>query len=391
MKTTSPFDGGADTTERDRDDTTLAADLPTAAPAASRTARVNTSQGRRMGLARAVIRAFEDAPIPDFVSRGAIDHLVADARQRLAEAPEGLDAVFAREMDAYPIAAHADAANAQHYELPAAFFEQVLGPHLKYSSGLHPPAARTLAEGEVAALRETEEHADLRDGQDVLELGCGWGSLSLWMAERFPGSRITSVSNSASQRQFIRARADARGLDNLIVITADMNSFDTNQRFDRVVSVEMFEHMSNWRALLAKANGWLRPDGLLFLHVFSHRSTPYRFDVDDRSDWVAQHFFTGGVMPSHDLLRQFDDLFTVAMDWRWSGTHYARTALQWLENFDANRERIDPVLREVYGRDAKLWARRWRLFFLATAGLFGHRGGEEWGVSHYRLRPVARG
>jgi cyclopropane-fatty-acyl-phospholipid synthase len=394
MKTTSPFDGGADTTERDRDDTILAAEPSTPPPVAQRAdqrlVRTNASQGPRMGVARAVMRAFEDAPLPDFVSRAAIDHLVGDARRRLAEAPEDLDATFAREMTAYPIAAHTEAANAQHYELPAAFFEQVLGPHLKYSSAFYPPSARTLAEGEVAALRETEQHADLRDGQDVLELGCGWGSLSLWMAERFPGSRITSVSNSASQRQFIRGRADARGLDNLIVVTADMNGFDTNQRFDRVVSVEMFEHMSNWRALLERANGWLKPDGLLFLHVFSHRTTPYRFDVDDRSDWVAQHFFTGGVMPSHDLLRQFDDLFTVAVDWRWSGAHYARTALQWLENFDANRATIDPVLAEVYGRDAKLWARRWRLFFLATAGLFGHRGGEEWGVSHYRLRPVKR-
>ena len=210
------------------------------------------------------------------------------------------------------------------------------------------------------------------------------------MAERFPGSRITSVSNSASQRRFIRDRARARGLTNLRVVTADMNDFTTEARFDRIVSVEMFEHMSNWRALLTRVNGWLKPDGLLFLHVFSHRATPYRFEVEDPSDWIAQYFFTGGVMPSHDLIRQFPDLFTVAMDWRWSGAHYARTALQWLENFDAHRATIDPVLREVYGQDARLWARRWRLFFLATAGLFGHRGGEEWGVSHYRLRPVAR-
>ena len=393
MTTTSPFDGGADTTERDHGESTFAADALTpgrAIAGATETSDRNASQGKRMTLARAVIRAFEDAPIPDAVSRAAISHLVTDARRRLADVPTGQDKTFAQAMDAYPIAAHTDAANAQHYELPAAFFEKVLGPNLKYSSGFYPPGARTLAEGEVAALRETEEHADLRDGQDVLELGCGWGSLSLWMAERFPASKITSVSNSASQARFIRQRADARGLDNLIVITADMNGFDTNHRFDRVVSVEMFEHMSNWRALLTKARDWLKPDGLLFLHVFSHRTTPYRFDVDDPSDWVAQHFFTGGVMPSHDLAGQFPDLFTVAMDWRWSGSHYARTALQWLENFDANRATIDPVLREVYGRDARLWTRRWRLFFLATAGLFGHRGGEEWGVSHYRLRPVGK-
>jgi cyclopropane-fatty-acyl-phospholipid synthase len=348
----------------------------------------NASQSRRLSLAKAAIRAFEDAPIPDFVSRAAINHLVGDAQRRLAQAPSGLDLVFAEAMEAYPIAAHTDAANDQHYELPAAFFEQVLGPRLKYSSGLYPSGDGSLAQGEDAALRDTAEHADLRDGQAVLELGCGWGSLSLWMAERFPASRITSVSNSSSQRQFILERARARGLTNLTVITADMNDFDTHHRFDRVVSVEMFEHMSNWRALLTRVRGWLKPDGLLFLHVFTHKTTPYRFDVNDPSDWIAQHFFTGGVMPSHDLAAQFPDLFTVALDWRWSGAHYARTALQWLENFDAHRARIDPVLAEVYGPDAAVWRRRWRLFFLATAGLFGHRGGTEWGVSHYRLRPV---
>ncbi|WP_419252066.1 SAM-dependent methyltransferase [Caulobacter sp. ErkDOM-YI] len=341
-----------------------------------------------MSLVKAAIHAFEDTPMPDMVSRAAIHFLVSDARRRLAGAPAGASASFARTMGEHPIAAHTDAANAQHYELPAAFFEVVLGPNLKYSSGLYPPGASTLAEGEAAALHETELHADLQDGQAVLELGCGWGSLSLWMAERFPGSKITSVSNSASQRAFIQARAAARGLSNLTVITADMNDFSTDQRFDRVVSVEMFEHMSNWQALLGRVNGWLKPDGLLFIHVFTHRNTPYRFDVNDPADWIAQYFFTGGVMPSHDLPRQFPDLFTVEQDWRWSGAHYARTAQQWLENFDASRAVIDPVLERVYGSDAAVWRRRWRLFFLATAGLFGHRGGEEWGVSHYRLRPV---
>jgi len=343
-----------------------------------------------MSLVKAAIHAFEDAPIPDLVSRAAIRFLVGDARRRLASATPEVSAEFAREMAAHPIAAHTDAANAQHYELPAAFFEAVLGPNLKYSSGLYPPGAVTLADGEVAALTETEAHADLQDGQAVLELGCGWGSLSLWMAARFPNSTITSVSNSASQRAFIEARAAERGLTNLTVITADMNDFATDRRFDRVVSVEMFEHMSNWRALLTRVNTWLKPDGLLFIHIFTHRNAPYRFDVDDPADWIAQYFFTGGVMPSHDLLSRFPDLFTVEQDWRWSGSHYARTAEQWLENFDANRATIDPVLESVYGKTATVWRRRWRLFFLATSGLFGHRGGEEWGVSHYRLRPVAQ-
>jgi len=341
------------------------------------------------GLVSALVRLAQDAPVPDFVARLAIERLVAGARRSLDDAPPDASQRFAEAMADRPIATHVEDANAQHYELPAAFFEAVLGPHLKYSSGFYPPGARELAEGEVAALRETEIHADLRDGQSVLELGCGWGSLSLWMAERFPHSTITSVSNSASQKAFIDRRAAARGLTNLTVVTADMNAFEAGRRFDRVVSVEMFEHMSNWRALLTRVRTWLEPDGLLFLHVFTHVATPYRFETDDPDDWIARYFFSGGIMPSHDLARQFPDLFEVAMDWRWSGEHYARTARQWLERFDAARATIDPILVEVYGDRAAVWRRRWRLFFLATAGLFGHRGGRDWGVSHYRLRPVA--
>jgi len=208
------------------------------------------------------------------------------------------------------------------------------------------------------------------------------------MAERLPNARITSVSNSASQRATIEAEARALGLTNLTVVTADMNDFDTAQKYDRVVSVEMFEHMANWRALLGRVHGWLAPGGKLFVHVFAHRSTPTRFDHTDEADWIAKYFFTGGIMPSHGLMRLFADLFTVEADWRWSGAHYRRTANDWLENFDRNADRIAPLLRGVYGADAALWQRRWRLFFLATAGLFGHAGGSEWGVSHYQLAPV---
>ena len=210
------------------------------------------------------------------------------------------------------------------------------------------------------------------------------------MASHLPKARITSVSNSHSQGEFIRAQARARGLTNLTVVTADMNDFAPAEpaSFDRVVSVEMFEHMANWRALLTKGRGWLKPEGRLFIHIFTHRTGPYRFDVEDEADWIAQHFFAGGVMPSHNLMRQFPDLFEVEQDWRWSGTHYQRTALHWLENYDRNISAIRPVLAAVYGDQATLWGRRWRLFFLATAGLFGHRNGEEWGVSHYRLRPA---
>lgn len=337
-----------------------------------------------MSLTSAALAAFEAAPVPDALRRGAINLLVSGARKRLARSP-AMDAAFAEEMARRPIAEFTADANEQHYELPAAFFEYVLGPRLKYSSCLY-GAGDGLAEAEERALAETCLHADLRDGQRVLELGCGWGSLTLWMAERYPASAITAVSNSASQRAHIEAQAKARGLPNVRVITCDMNDFTPEGRFDRIVSVEMFEHMANWRGLLARVRGWLAPEGRLFVHVFTHRSTPYRFEVADRGDWIAQHFFTGGVMPSHELIRQFPDLFEVEADWRWSGSHYERTALDWLANYDRNAEAIRAVLREVYGPKAWLWGHRWRLFFLAVAGLFGDSGGSEWGVSHYRLR-----
>jgi cyclopropane-fatty-acyl-phospholipid synthase len=209
------------------------------------------------------------------------------------------------------------------------------------------------------------------------------------MAETLPAARITSVSNSQSQRAYIEARARARGLANLTVVTADMNDFNVDQRFDRVVSVEMFEHMSNWRRLLSRVRDWLKPDGRLFIHIFSHRTTPYRFDHRDEADWIGRHFFTGGIMPSHGLITHFPDLFALEADWIWNGRHYQRTALDWLANFDRHDAEITDILREVYGAGAEVWRRRWRLFFLATAGLFGARGGQEWAVSHYRLKPTA--
>jgi len=222
----------------------------------------------------------------------------------------------------------------------------------------------------------------------VLELGCGWGSLSLYMAQTFPGARITSVSNSAPQRGYIEAQARLRGLTNLTVITADMNDFTTNAQFDRVVSVEMFEHMANWHALLSRTRTWLKPEGRLFLHIFTHRHRPATYDWRDPEDWMGQHFFTGGIMPTVGLIRQFADLFTVEEEWRWSGTHYQRTALQWLALFDANRARIDPILAQVYGAQGNVWRRRWRMFFLATAESFGFNKGQSWGVNHYRLKPA---
>lgn len=341
-----------------------------------------------MSLIASAIRAVERAPLPDAATRYGIEVLVGRTRRRLAAGPSVDDGRFAKDMAGRSIAEHTAAANEQHYELPPEFFALTLGPRRKYSCCLYPTGSETLAEAEIAALEQTVDHAGLRDGQSILELGCGWGSLTLFMAQRFPSARIVAVSNSTPQRLYIQAEATALGLRNIEVITADMNEFQPPARFDRVVSVEMFEHMSNWRDLLDRIRTWLQPEGRLFVHIFNHRHSPYRFNQRDDADWIAQHFFTGGIMPSHKLISQFPDCFSIERDWRWNGQQYARTARDWLARFDANRGPIDAILSAVYGADASLWRRRWRLFYFATEGLFGHAGGKEWGVSHYLLRPA---
>lgn len=342
-----------------------------------------------MSLISSAIRAAERSPLPDSLARMGIAFLVGRTRRKLVTASHRDEGDFARAMSEHPIAEHADAANQQHYELPPEFFALTLGPHRKYSCCLYPTGQETLADAERLALEETVAHANLANGQSILELGCGWGSLTLFMAERFPRSTITAVSNSRPQRLHIKAQAAERGLANIRVITADMNEFVADGLHDRIVSVEMFEHMSNWNGLLQRIRTWLSPEkGRLFIHVFSHKHSPYRFDHKNDADWIAQHFFTGGIMPSHGLLRHFTDCFAVEQDWRWCGLHYQRTAMDWLARFDANRQPIDRILSEVYDAEAVLWRQRWRLFYLATAGLFGHAGGDEWGVSHYLLRPV---
>jgi len=348
----------------------------------------NPREEERMSFAETLGRVGERVAWPDPVVRAGVGWLVGRTRQKLLRADTSVEREFARAMADYPIATHTDDAKAQHYEVPADFFALMLGPQRKYSCCYYAEPGDSLAQAEEHALQATATHAALADGQRILELGCGWGSLSLWMARHYPAARIVSVSNSQSQRAHIERTAAAEGLRNLTVITADMNSFTPAGLFDRVVSVEMFEHMSNWRPLLQRVASWLTPEGLLFLHVFSHRKAPYRFDVNDKADWIAQHFFTGGIMPSHGLIRQFDDIVALEDEWWWDGYHYQRTAEHWLANFDRHADAIGEVLRSTYGRDAALWARRWRLFLFATSGLFGHRGGREWGVSHYRLRPV---
>lgn len=340
-----------------------------------------------MSLWQTAFLIAERAPLPDLVIRYGIEVMVNRTSRSLAEADPETTARFARELVQLPVAAHADAANDQHYEVPAAFYEQVLGPQRKYSSCYYVSNQTSLSEAEERALELTAQHAHLADGQTILELGCGWGSLSLWMARIYPNARILSVSNSSSQRAFIERACQDRGLANLDVVTADMNVFSTARKFDRIVSVEMFEHMANWRQLLCRTRDWLEPNGRLFVHVFSHRTTPYRFDHVNKDDWIAQHFFTGGCMPSRALMHQFADVLEVENEWRWDGTHYARTASHWLANLDQNRPFVMRALDNTYGTDAQLWYRRWRVFFLATAAMFGFAQGKEWGVSHYLLKP----
>jgi cyclopropane-fatty-acyl-phospholipid synthase len=282
-------------------------------------------------------------------------------------------------------------ANQQHYELPPEFFAAILGPRRKYSCCYFTSDNSTLAEAEEEALAATCQRAELADGQEILELGCGWGSLSLWMAERYPHSRITAVSNSTPQRHFIEAVALSRGFGNLCVIAADMNDFSPGkQTFDRVVSVEMFEHMRNYDRLLGRIASWLRPRAKLFIHIFCHRSLSYPFEMDGAANWMGRHFFTGGIMPSADLLKQFDRSLNVTRQYSWNGQHYQRTAEAWLANLDARREEALGILAAVHGAsESHRWLNRWRMFFLAVSELFGYAGGDEWHVAHYLMEPVA--
>ena len=339
-----------------------------------------------MSFVSTIMGTAERVPLPDVIVRAAIHQLCSRTATRLATGNAESDAWLADEMAARASAGDADLADLRRDELPAEVFARVLGPNRKYSCCFYREAASTLQEAEEEALRQTVEHADLADGQSILELGCGWAAQSLWMARQFPDSQVTAISSSNAQREYIEGEAAKRGLANLRVITSDMNRFAPEARFDRILAIEMFEHMVNWRELMGRLRTWLEPDGRLFLHIFAHRSGADLFDRADGEDWIAQHFFTGGVMPSHHLIRQYADLFEVEKEWRWSGVHYQRTAQDWLDNFDSHRDEIERALRKVHGGETALWMRRWRWFLLATAGLFGYAGGSEWGVSHYRLK-----
>jgi cyclopropane-fatty-acyl-phospholipid synthase len=333
------------------------------------------------------IRSVEQGLVPDRLVRLGIRRLL---KARLAELHGGaaagtaeLTRDFLRAMRAAVLAPLPEKANEQHYEVPAGFFGAVLGRHRKYSSCYWPEGVDALSQAEAAALEATCARADLRDGQDVLELGCGWGSLSLWMAQHYPASRITALSNSHSQREYIEIEAARLGLHNLSVVTRDFNSFDTAERFDRIVSVEMFEHLRNWPRAFANVARWLRPEGRFFMHVFAHRDAPYAFEERDASDWMSRHFFSGGMMPSDDLALRCQDDLRVLEQWRWDGTHYQRTAEAWLRNMDGRRNMLFPLFRKTYGDGAEVWWTRWRLFFMAVAELFGFENGQRWWVSHY--------
>jgi cyclopropane-fatty-acyl-phospholipid synthase len=337
------------------------------------------------------LNAVERGLIPDAITRAAIRRM---CEQRLRDCDRGNEVANSRALQTFvesmrcgPIAPVPEKANEQHYELPPEFFAAVLGPHRKYSSCFWEPGTKSLAEAEATALRITCERAELADGQRILELGCGWGSLSLWLAERYRNCLITAVSNSVPQRRFIETEAASRGLKNLQIVTADMNEFTADlEQFDRVVSVEMFEHMRNYERLLERIALWLKPDGKLFVHHFCHRRFAYPFETDGDANWMGRYFFTGGLMPTEDMLKHFDRHMTVTRQWRWAGTHYQQTSEAWLANLDARRRDVMPILKATYGStEARRWFHRWRMFFLAVAELFGYANGSEWFLSHSLL------
>ncbi|MDH3733490.1 MAG: cyclopropane-fatty-acyl-phospholipid synthase family protein [Gemmatimonadota bacterium] len=343
--------------------------------------------GIRDATAAGAFALAERGLVADPLTRAGIRMLIR-GRLRSLERNDPLDEATLR---TGPIAPAPAEANEQHYEVPAAFFRLVLGPWRKYSSGYWPAPDTTFEESEVAMLELTSRRALIEDGLDVLDLGCGWGAFSLYAAGRYPGSRFTAVSHSSSQREFIEAEAARLEIDNLEVITCDVNDLRFKAaRFDRIVSVEMFEHMSNYELLMRRVAGWIRPRGTLFLHVFCHRERPYRFETEGAGNWMAREFFTGGMMPSRALLPQFATELELEGDWFVDGTHYARTSEAWLKRLDEERAGVRAIFGRTYGPDsAGRWIERWRLFFLACAETFAFAGGEEWGVAHHLFRKPA--
>lgn len=340
-----------------------------------------------MGVAnRFLERGWLPDPLIRFGIRRLLREKLMEEKKRDRQHGPGRKAELVNFLKSSPIAINTQDANEQHYEMPPEFFQLIMGPHMKYSSGFWKPGIKDLAQSEVDMLDLTVQRAQLCDGQKVLELGCGWGSLTLFMAMKFPRSQIVGVSNSSTQKTFILREAQKRKLVNVRIITADMNDFMIEETFDRVVSVEMFEHMRNYQRLLEKIARFLNKDGKLFVHIFTHRDFSYLYQEADPSDWIAKYFFTGGIMPSDDLLTFFQDHLVMQERWQVSGTHYQKTSEEWLRNMDRNRTKIMPILRQVYGeKDLKKWWVYWRVFFMSCAELWGYRSGTEWIVSHYLM------
>jgi cyclopropane-fatty-acyl-phospholipid synthase len=355
------------------------------------TTAIDTRERTADGPAQGLLGLAERGLVPDALLRAGIRRLCAQRlRGELLDGTERQAQLNQQRIDALrqsPVAIHTDAANAQHYELPAAFFRECLGPRLKYSSCYYPTGTETLAQAEEAMLALYGERAGLADGQDILELGCGWGSLTLWMAERYPHARITAVSNSRSQRTHIQRLCAERGFENVRVITHDVNTLALDaEAFDRCVSIEMFEHMRNYETLLARIAGWLRPAGKLFVHIFAHQTLMYPFETQGEDNWMGRHFFTGGLMPAVDTLLWFQRDLCLEERWKVSGSHYQRTANHWLVNQDRHREKAMGALTMAYGlRGAPIWFQRWRMFWMSCAELFGYDNGQQWLVAHYRF------
>lgn len=346
-----------------------------------------------MSLAGLGIAMAERGMLPDSMIRNGIRKLCAKRIEQCVPrdeaGQESARARFADQMREGPVAPVPEAANAQHYEVPESFFGFALGHQRKYSGCFWPEGCTSLDQAEDASLAATCERAEIEDGMSILELGCGWGSLTLWMGEHYPNAHITAVSNSASQRAYINAQAKQRGLDNIDVITCDMNDFQTDQRFDRAVSVEMFEHMRNYEVLLARVASWLKPDGKLFVHIFAHQSGAYAFETEGADNWMGRYFFTGGIMPAQQLMHEFDANMRVGQEWVWDGTHYQKTSEAWLENLDRNKDQVIALFSESMAKaEAKKMYHRWRIFFLACAETFGYQNGQQWIIAHYLLEPV---
>jgi cyclopropane-fatty-acyl-phospholipid synthase len=335
----------------------------------------------------------ETGLVPDSVIRAGIRRLLGRKLKEIHATDVEKAAIiknrFVQMMGESPIALVPHLANEQHYEVPAAFYSEVLGRNRKYSCCYWPNGVDDLDAAEDAALQVTAERAGIEDGMKVLDLGCGWGSLSLWIAEHFPKASVTSVSNSRSQRDYIVQAAESRGIENIEVHVCDMNDFGAPGTYDRIVSVEMFEHMRNYPELFRRIGNWLEPDGRFFMHIFCHRTTPYEYIDRGPSDWMSRHFFSGGIMPSADLPMRIGGDLSVERHWQWNGDHYARTLRAWLDKMDARKGAVMSILEDTYGKDqADRWRMRWRIFFMACEELFAYNGGCEWYVSHYLLKRV---